>query len=61
MHIAAHRRYVLQNSTDSAADLKQGAVWGEKETNAFGVVDARGRKRLVAVLIGDGTDRVDLG
>jgi hypothetical protein len=52
---------MLQNSTDAAADLKEGPVWGEKGTNAFGVADARGRKRLVAILIGDGADRVDLG
>jgi hypothetical protein len=41
MHVPAHRRHVLQNSTDAAADLKEGPVWGEKRTNAFGVVDAR--------------------
>jgi hypothetical protein len=54
MHLAAHRRHVLQDSTDSAADLKNGAVRGEKGTDALGILDTRGQKRLVTVLIGDG-------
>ena len=38
MHVAAHRCHMLHNSTDSAADLKKGAVWGKKGTDAFSVL-----------------------